>query len=731
MTVAGSMWWTLTVACLLLAGAWSVHADTQVRSLFITTDIKDHYATTQVYCRVVNTADEPADAPFSVTFPDTAFVTAFSIEYNGRVIKAEVKENSEVKYFNKEYGVDLITEFYRDANRFSIVFIINAKENVIFKLTYEELLVRRLGAYTNIVHINPQQIVNNLKVTVNIEEPMIIKNLEVLQLNGSEKTWTKSNLAKIDDEDGPKIMRIIWAPGVYTQGEINPNGVQGQLAVKYDLDRLEFAETFVVDEGHFFTNYLDVDAVRAHKKHIIFVLDYSYSMEGQKLDRLKQAIDDILLQLRTKDYFSIVTTQSFAEAWSPTALYRAGPDGQDNTDREHMHQSEHTLTQTLSPQFLVAALSDNVELALKYLQDTKLGGSFLIGGLKAGLDLAGIGANHWQEESNPPVPTIIFVSGGVPTTGEVNETAILDQVAALNPKQVPIYSLAYGYYADYDFLQKLSLSNFGSARKIYDDDDASAQILNYYNFIDSPIATNVSINYLPTKVSNRDLTRLEFPVYYRGSEIVIAGKLIKENYTDNYDETIGKLTATLAHTNSTQKYPILSGAVHQGNFAEKTFAYLKIREYLDELATLPDSFHKGMTEVRVVTLAEKYSFVTPLTSLLLSFPNGRKYFIQTTSLKQAPPLDKTELKKIVWLQKLLTDDTAAQVSVALQDRNYNVALTPSDETFGKCVANHMAGECRHFQKCVLAIFRYNVSDFLPYKCDITGNYLGVCCPVDV
>lgn len=60
-----------------------------------------------------------------------------------------------------------------------------------------------------------------------------------------------------------------------------------------------------VDEGYFVHFFAPTDSPRL-SKHIVFVLDYSGSMAGRKLEQLKEAMKKILFDLSNQDYFSIV-----------------------------------------------------------------------------------------------------------------------------------------------------------------------------------------------------------------------------------------------------------------------------------------------------------------------------------------------------------------------------------------------------------------------------------------
>jgi hypothetical protein len=56
-----------------------------------------------------------------------------------------------------------------------------------FKLTYEELLSRRLGTYRHVVNLDPGQIVRDLRVTTRITESSNITSLRVPALRTSNE----------------------------------------------------------------------------------------------------------------------------------------------------------------------------------------------------------------------------------------------------------------------------------------------------------------------------------------------------------------------------------------------------------------------------------------------------------------------------------------------------------------------------------------------------------------
>jgi hypothetical protein len=69
-----------------------------------------------------------------------------------------------------------------------------------FKLTYEELLSRRLGTYRHVLNLDPGQIVQDLRVTTRISESSNITSLRVPALRTSNEI--------LDDTSGEHAQKL-------------------------------------------------------------------------------------------------------------------------------------------------------------------------------------------------------------------------------------------------------------------------------------------------------------------------------------------------------------------------------------------------------------------------------------------------------------------------------------------------------------------------------------------
>ena len=86
-------------------------------------------------------------------------------------------------------------------------------------------------------------------------------------------------------------------------------------------------------------------------------------------------------------------------------------------------------------------------------------------------------------------------------------------------------TLAFGESADFDLLKKISNSNNGLAKRIYEGSDAAIQLENFYSQISSPLLSNVKITYVGDSLDDESFSEKETKTLYNGTELVIAGKL--------------------------------------------------------------------------------------------------------------------------------------------------------------------------------------------------------------
>jgi hypothetical protein len=122
-------------------------------------------------------------------------------------------------------------------------------------------------------------------------------------------------------------------------------------------------------------------------------------------------------------------------------------------------------------------------------------------------------------------PVLVFLTDGQPTSGVTSISKILENVKKFNEVNIPIFSLAFGRGADFEFTKKVAAQNNGLGKKIYEDSDAALQISGFYQQISAVLMRNISFKYVDGSLNDSTVTETNFNTFFRGSELVVAGQI--------------------------------------------------------------------------------------------------------------------------------------------------------------------------------------------------------------
>ncbi|XP_064626001.1 uncharacterized protein LOC135486827 [Lineus longissimus] len=570
-----------------------VSAGPDIRYLYIKTDVAYRFATTKVASLLANKARKSREAVFTIELPKSAFITEFSmtienIVYNGTVKAKEVARKEYIEAKRRGQSVGHVAAKTRDANTFDVSVNVAPQQKVTFNLTYQELLQRTLGMYQNVMYINPGQIVPDLKVDVFINESRNITTIRVPELKRDVEESINSledNPIAVVDKSSPTSAHISYYPSIDQQNVINENGLTGQFIVQYDVARdFDGGDIQVVDG--YFVHFFAPTGLQPVKKNVIFILDISGSMSGRKIQQVKDAMKVILDDLQPGDLFNIILFDSQIEFWNKTNL--------------------------------LEATEENIDAAKSYVLNMETRGSTNIN--SALIDAIGfLDDMRNDEKAMNPSSIIVFLTDGDPTSGVTNIDRILENVRTANEDRYSIFSLGFGEGVDFGFLRKISLQNSGIARKIYADSDATLQLQDFYKEICAPLLTDVNVDYLDIDNTTK-VTRRVFPNYFNGSEIVICG-----TYTPRVES--GPRFRAVVQGKSNGNSIIIEKELDVRSktgiraSTEKLWAYLTIKEMLDKMQCATNETNKKEMKAEALRLSLKYSFVTPLTSMIVKKPD--------------------------------------------------------------------------------------------------------------
>jgi len=620
-----------------------------ITKFHVNTTIRFRYAITTVTSYVKNPGTEAKKADFSMTIPDTAFISNMSMIIKDKEFVSEVKEKEEAKEKFDEAvasgnGAGLVSKVSRDSNRFSVDANVEPGDKVVFRLTYEELLERRNGEYEYDININPGQVVEDFRVTVNINESLPLMDLKVPKL-------VESN--EIDfDEDGEDVNAaaevtrgvngsdhnalIVFSPDLEYQEAAGDQGVSGRFIVSYDVDRSNQESEIQVIDGYF-VHFFVPDNLETLRKHVVYVLDISGSMSGQKLEQMKDAMFTVLDDMKETDFFNIITFSSEVSHW--------------NSDEGFISELA-----TVSHQ----ATEKNKNLAISAVLDLNSGGSTNINdALDQALKVGQI-ARIFNDIPRDVQTMIVFLTDGLPNG---DTSTIKSNVKANNTdSEFPIFAIGFGADADFNFLKEIAVENDGIAKKIYEGSDAALQLEDFYGQIASPLLSNLQLNYVGDIVDNSSLSEVRTRSFFKGNEFIVTGKLLddgpfgiringsgKEKFFRDLticlrsdEQKIDDEGLTRFSPNSTCLEPPVYPKSESQNFLKKLYAFTNIKQLLNKIKVTSDEAEKTTLEERATNLALENNLVTDLTSLVVIKPDSDPVINQLdTDLSRGGPVFQT------------------------------------------------------------------------------------------
>lgn len=566
--------------------------------LHVKSDIRFRFATTLVTSKVANPANTSQEVRFDVTLPDEAYISDFKMEIGGRVYPGEVNEKvAAQKQYDaakqKGQSAGQVKQQPRKSNSFSVDVNVGAQEKVVFNLTYQELLKRKRGSYEHVIYIDPKQIIKDFQIDVSIEESRDITSVRVPPLrNDLEQVANKTgtNSLAVVERPNKRSARISFSPSEADQRQSSSQGISGLFVVEYDIDRKSDAGDVLVVDGYFVHFFAPSD-MKEIPKDVLLILDTSGSMYGGKIKQMKDAVIGILQDLHEGDRFNILMFSESIDYYKQSMVY---------------------------------ANRKSIDEAKKYAEALRANGGTNI---NAGM-LKGINFLKTSGDTSGRSQVVFFLTDGEATSGITDNSEILENVRISNSKSFPVYSLAFGNGADYEFVKKVALQNHGLSRRIYENSDANLQIKGFYDEVSSAILKNVSFKYLKNASSVQNLTTVNFPSYFVGSEIVVAGK-IDDNAVRLFDLSVqglgstGSVELALSADVKSKPFPELTKSGDYEKITEKIWAYLTIKQLLEKSIGETDSTAKEDLKKKALQLSLQYKFVTPLTSMVVTKPEEK------------------------------------------------------------------------------------------------------------
>ncbi len=552
----------IVISLVLLALTTIAAAQPVVDYLNINADVNNGYAITTVEEKLTNPLDTSTEDEFKFMIPEEAFISGFTLiidgkEYNADVLpKQEAKEKFEQAASQGKSAGLLET---KKQNLFSYSLSFAPRQSIIVRLKYEQAVKKSLGEYEYALFLrrtDQAHIVNALSVNLNISSVNDITTLETPGFTGASVKYLSTTKGQVKYSSNALPDKDLTV--VYTTNNPPLNG-----------DMLFYSAGGQGYMMHVFSPSETDLGTTALSKDIIFVVDKSGSMGGEKIAQVKRVFTSIISDLPPDDYFNILFFDTSVQSFSTT---------------------------------LMEANTKNKADAANFVNSLDASGGTNIN--QALLDSLAMFGNSSR------VPIIVFLTDGAPTEGITSPYVIRKNIRDANKLKVSIFTIAFGIEdeGNYDFLKALSLENYGKAQRFYLEGGVEEEMKGFYKTISTPLITNMNFTYnAVSEIVNTGQNNL-----FAGSDAIVLGK-----YGTGASTITSDVIATTRTGSRNFKNSFNVASKPENSFIPRLWAYTTIRKLMDRIDV------EGETEPlksEITRLSLNFKFVTPYTSLFVEVP---------------------------------------------------------------------------------------------------------------
>jgi Ca-activated chloride channel homolog len=548
-------------------------AQLDIRYHHVTVTIEDQVVVTHVDQVFYNPNEWDVEGTYIFPIPKDAAVTSFTIWMNnepvqGQILDAEQARRTYTEIVQSLRDPALLEYVDRGAVQASI-FPIKAHEERRVELEYSQVLTVENGLFRYVYPLSTEKFSRIPIESVTIQ-------LDIQSSTPLRAVYSPSHRIAVNRENNQHV-----SVG-YEEKDVRPDTdfvLYFSLGEEQAFHLMSFRDpSDQEDPDGFFLMLLAArpgSNVETLPKDIVLVLDKSGSMEGEKFRQAQEALRYILNHLNLEDRFNIISFSTGIETYA-SSMVTTSEIGEAISWVDHLH----------------AEGSTDINRAL--------------------LEAASLG------DGDRPM-YIIFLTDGLPTTGEVDSQRILDNLSGAIRGNVRLFSFGVGYDVDTFLLDSLSESHRGASIYVAPEERLDEILSDFYAKVSTPVLTDLELDF--GELSVYDLYPSPLPDLFAGSQIVVVGR-----YRQPAETTVtlaGEVNGEVLEFRYPGQIFPLSSRGHSGAMEAipRLWATRKIGYLLNQVR-----LHGPDTEVveQIVRLSIRYGIVTPYTSYLITedFPLG-------------------------------------------------------------------------------------------------------------
>jgi Mg-chelatase subunit ChlD len=332
------------------------------------------------------------------------------------------------------------------------------------------------------------------------------------------------------------------------------------------------------EDGHFLmmlSPKVDFDKRRISSKDVIFVIDVSGSMDGEKLQQAKEALRFGLKQtLKESDRFNIIAFESLIRTMTPTML---------------------------------PATPSNISQALDFVDNLKVqGGTNINDALVTAMQMF---------EANGRPHNLVFLTDGEPSASISDPQQIAANVKAANRHRAHLFAFGVGSNVNNLLLEKLASDNRGADAKITDTAELNRTISGFFAKVAQPVLSDLHVDFGQLQVERTQPA--ELPDLYTRGQIKIFGRY------RNAEDLRGIAIALTGSMNEQQQRFDFNGLNFplendENEFLAKLWANERVTALLAQIRLYGE---KTELKDEVINLAREFNLVTPYTSMYVPTTN--------------------------------------------------------------------------------------------------------------
>jgi Ca-activated chloride channel homolog len=537
-----------------------------VKSVKITTKIDSQVATTKVEQVFENPSPYRLEGAYFFPIPESASISDFAIYDGDKRMSAEIMEKARARQIYNEIvrrQIDPGLLEYAGKDLFQAsVFPIEPRGTKKIELTYSQVLKSEGGTVSYRYdlgsgrRIQPQP-VKEIAASVEINSPIDLKNI-----------FSPSHKISVN-KDGERRARLSF--------EGTGADAQKDFLLYYSLSEKDFGLSLLTHrepekDGYFLmlvspkSNIADEERLA---KDIVFVLDTSGSMSGEKIDKARAALKFGVESLNPRDRFNVISFSG----------------------EEHLMKAG-----------LIEADRIGKQAGLKFIDNLRAeGGTNINDALIAAL-------KQFQAGDRPAM--VVFLTDGLPTVGPTDVKEIIRNAASANRAGVRLFTFGVGYDVNTNLLDKLAADNRGVSDYIEPQEDLEVKVSNFFARVNYPVLSDLKLDFGGVEIDSvypRAIGDL-----FKNSQLVIVGR-----YKNNVSAATVRLTGKVGSreavfTFAGQPFPAERG---DNAFLARLWATRRVGYLLEQIRLNGEN-----QEVRdeIIQLGTRYGIVTPYTSFLVT-----------------------------------------------------------------------------------------------------------------